>query len=619
MNRRMQYVNILILCLLAMGLYYLFFIKTAHVVVDLVVTEKTDFKIYWARAGQPYSEEHMSMVIARPGRNHYSFFLTDIGKLARLRIDTHRYKGEATLRRLKIEQEGYASYVFAAPRDFRQLVPLAQIEEFTIDRNGIRVVSTGEDPNFELRIQPEYRGISYFSVAVRFLVISFFVFLVYRGGTHLSRNFLFVPLFLFGAWILIITMAGISERNVHPDEYVHLYATQYYDDHWLPPHLEDESVRQTYSVYGVSRLNNGEVYYFFSGKFHKLLEGFKIPEYFSLRLFNVLLFGLILLYTVGSRCARLVAIPLLLSPQIWYVFSYCDSDAFALFVTFLVGCELVSPSSFMRRFLEKRRCPYLCGLVLLGSLLGCLFLLKKNYYPFVAFFYLCLGAQLFFTLSAETRKRAMKRLLAISVVGLILFGMRVGADYVVNGLDRNEKIRVLQEERAHPWYKPSTELHNKHVSLYRKARGTTLKEMVTVERWFERSFQSAFGVFGYFTISAPLPYYDLVRWTGAALLVFVFGSIFLRGGVVESGLALSVLCLSSALIAVSLYHSWTVDFQAQGRYLFPIIPMLGILYARTYRVIYQPVLLLGVTCMYMLGVYAFIFEALLRIPKVVFH
>ncbi len=611
--------NISILCLLAMGLYYLFFIKTAHVEIDLVVEKKTDFKIYWAKAGQPYSEEHMSVVIASPGRNHYSFFLTDIENLARLRIDTHRYQGEATLRRLEIEQEGFDPYVFADPSDFRQLVPLAQIERYTIDKNGLKVVSTGEDPNFELRIHPVYRGISYFSVAVRFLVIGFFVFLVCQAGTHLSRNYLFVPLFLFGALMLIITMAGLSERNVHPDEYVHLYATQYYDNHWLPPHLEDESVRQTYSVYGVSRLNNGEVYYFFSGKFHKLLEGFRIPEYFSLRVFNVLLFGLIFLYTVRSRCARLMAIPFLLSPQIWYVFSYCDSDAFALFVTFLAGCEIISPSSFLRRFLEKRNCPYICGLVILGSLLGCLFLLKKNYYPFIAFFYLCLGTQLFFTLSLEKRKTAMKRLLAISVVGLTLFSLRVGTDYAVNGIDRNEKIRVLREELARPWYKPSTELHKKHVSLYRRARGTTLKEMVTVERWFERSFQSAFGVFGYFTISAPLPYYDLVRWTGGALFIFVFGSIFLRGGIVESGFAISVIGFSAALIAVSLYHSWTVDFQAQGRYLFPIIPMLGILYARTYRVIYQPVLVLGVTCMYMLSVYAFIFEALLRIPKVVFH
>jgi hypothetical protein len=47
--------------------------------------------------------------------------------------------------------------------------------------------------------------------------------------------------------------------------------------------------------------------------------------------------------------------------------------------------------------------------------------------------------------------------------------------------------------------------------------------------------------------------------------------------------------------------------------------MLGILYARTYRIIYQPFFVLGVTCMYLLGVYAFIFVALLRIPKVVFH
>ncbi len=141
--------------------------------------------------------------------------------------------------------------------------------------------------------------------------------------------------------------------------------------------------------------------------------------------------------------------------------------------------------------------------------------------------------------------------------------------------------------------------------------------MVTVERWFEKSFRTGVGVFGYFTISATESFYDLVRWTGFGLFFFVFGSIFLRGGLVNSGLALSVLGLSGALVAVSLHHSWTVDFQAQGRYLFPILPMLGILYAKTEEKIYQPVLALGVTAMYLLGIYVFIFEALLRIPRVV--
>jgi len=619
MSRPAHYVFPAILSLLACILYYVFFINTAYVEVELAVAKRTNFKIYWAEKDKPYSEKHMSVVTAHPRRTHYSFFLTDIKNIARLRIDTHSYAGEATLRHLTVEQEGYAVLTLSDGQKFDKLVPLSQIEDFRVTDDGLWLRSAGGDPNFELVVIPEYLGMDPGWLLIRFGVIIFLVILIYRFTSCLARDFLFVPVLLTGVWVLIIVMAATSKRNVHPDEYVHLYASSYYDDHWLAPALDDESVIDSYSVYGVSRLNNGEVYYLFSGKFHKLLESLRIPEYFSLRMFNICLFGLILLYTIKNKYARMVAVPFLLSSQIWYVFSYCDSDAFALFISFCVSCELVNPESLFNRFLTGDRRRLLPGIVVLGFLFGCLFLLKKNYYPFIAFVYLFLGIQLFFnTSSLAERQTGLKRLTTITIIGLLLFGLHLVEGYVVNGFDRNTKIAELREELARPSYKPSTELHKKDISLKRKARGTTLVEMVTVERWFERSFESSFGVFGYSSISASRTYYDLVRWTGVGLLFFVFGSIFFRGGITSSSLAFALVVLSGALIAASFYHSWTVDFQGQGRYLFPIIPMLGILYACTYRVIHRQILFFGVCAMYFLGMHSFVFQALIRIPKVVF-
>lgn len=618
MSRPGRYVYSAILCLLACTLYYSFFVNTAHVEVEMEVAERTDFKIYWAEKDQPYSEKNVSVVTAHPGRSHYSFFLRDIENIDRLRIDTHNYAGEVTLKYLAIAQEGYRAIVFPDSHDFGELVPLAQIEDYMVTDDGLWLRSAGEDPNFELLVIPEYIGIDLSWLVIRFGVIVFFVLLICWGISCLARDFLFVPVFLTGVWVLIIVMAGISDRNEHPDEYVHLYAASYYDDHWLPPVLEDKAIRNSYSVYGISRLNNGEIYYLFAGKFHKLLESFRIPEYFSLRIFNIFLFGLILLYTIKNSYARMVAIPFLLSSQIWYLFSYCSSDAFSLFITFLVGCELVIPASLLNRFLKGDRGRFFPGLLLLGVLFGCLFLLKRNYYPFIAFFYLCLGAQLLFNTPTPLEKKAgFKRLAVVTITGLLFFGLHLAEGYLVNGFDRNTRIAELREKLADPMYKPSRELDKKYHTLYKKERGTTLVDMVTVDRWFEKSFRSSFGVFGYFTISAPQTYYDLVRWTGVGLLLFVFGSIFLRGGLVNSTFAFSLLVLSGALIAASFYHSWTKDFQAQGRYLLPIVPMLGILYARTHKIIYKPLLILGVSGMYLLGIYSFIFQALLRIPKVV--
>jgi hypothetical protein len=609
----------LFVCLLACGLYFYFFVNRAYVAIELEVDQKTDFKIYWADKGELYAEENMSKVRATPTRTHYHFFLTNIGQVTRLRIDTHAYKGKATLKSIRIQQEGWAPIAIATHEDFNRLVPLAQIEEYDVDQTGLHVTSTDKDPNFELLVTPQYHGRDVGWLLTRFTAICFVFLLLFKYAAPLAKDLSFVPLFLFGVWLLIIAMAGISQRNVHPDEYVHMDAASYYQDHWLPPLIEDPAIRKTYSVYGVSRLNNGEVYYLLAGKFKSLFDGFQISDTFSLRAFNILLFGIILLLSIKDRYARMVALPLLISPQIWYIFSYCNSDAFGLFCSFLAGYQVINPSSHLHRYLQntgwKSR---ITSTLLLSLLIGMLLLLKKNYYPFIVFFYLCLGAQLFTNKEfLEKRKSVLIRLVMITLAGLLIFGLRIGADYMVNGAHRHENLSRIQEELATPWYKPSTELHKKHVSLYLKERGTLLGEIIERDRWFEKSFQTGFGVYGYFTITASYTYYDLVRWTGAGVLFFMLGSVFLRGGFIGSALALSAIGLSAALIGVSVYQSWTVDFQAQGRYLFPIIPMLGLLYAANYHTINNTLLALGVTSMYLLGIYSFIFQGLLYIPKII--
>jgi hypothetical protein len=619
-NRLMKQLLSVFTCLLACGLYFHFFVNTASVEVELTVDQKTDFKIYWAGVDQLYSEKNMVEVPASPERKHYSLFLTDISKAARLRIDTHSYAGKATLKKLVIRQEGWKPISLATAEELAQLAPLNQIAEFRADNDGLSVLSSGIDPSFELLPNPKRLGFDLGWLLLRLAVICVIVFCVLYCTFPLAINLRFVPMLLFGVWMLIIAMAGISKENSHPDEYVHMPAIAYYIDHWLPPVIDDPAIRNTFSAYGASRLNNGEIYYLFAGKFHKFLQTFSMPNYFSMRLFNVCLFGLILLYTIRNRYARMVALPFLVSPQIWYVFSYSASDAFGLFFIFLAACELVDPNSLLHHYLKDDGwVAKLIGCVVLGSLLGIVFLLKRNYHPFIIFFYLVLAAKIFFTDEFfGEKKTAILRLLLLTCIALSLYGLRVGADYYVNGLDRVEKMAQIMEERALPMWKPSTELANKHITLYRKARGITLEQTIKIDHWFEQTFRSTFGVYGYLSIAGTQVYYDLVRWTGVILLVFFFSAIFRGGGLLGSGLAIAVLSLAAVSIGADLYISWARDFQPQGRYLFSLFTILGVLYGWNYAVIDRRMLSLCLMPMFLLAAYSFIFEAFMRIPRVVF-
>ncbi|MFC1831096.1 hypothetical protein ACFL0S_03640 [Thermodesulfobacteriota bacterium] len=597
------------LCLLGCLYYFFFFFNRAFVEVEIEVEQKSQLKIYWADKDQSFSEKRRSSIRISPGAVSYGFFLTNLSGVDRLRFDPMQHPGKATISRVAISQTGYEP--FTVPVE--NLQPAHEIINNKITENGLGFESSGVDPYFLISPQINKSGVNWGIEIVRYLLICSLVIILVRGCAAFRKNFAFVPMLLSMVIMLIITMASISKRNAHPDEYVHLQAAEYYQDHWLPPQIDSKEIENTYSAYGISRLNNGEIYYLLAGKFSKLLEGLKIDRLLALRSFNILLFGLILVYTVKSVSARLVALPFLLSPQVWYIFSYCVSDAFGLFLCFLMGCELVRKNSFLNRVLDVGKSTSARAMILFSVLLALLFLLKINYYPFIVLVYCVIFWR--WLHQHDGRTIIFTRIFACSLMALMVASIRMGADYYVNGADRNEKLAVMQEKTAHHWYKPSTELNKKHVSMYMKERGTTLKALLVKHNWFAHSFQTGFGKYGYFTISGSETYYRLVKWSVIVFLVFLGGAVAFRGDTEGRLLALLVCGLALVLVAASVHRSWTIDFQAQGRYLFPILPMIGVVLARNRSVVDNKVFILLTMQLFLLSLYSFIFIALPAIPR----
>jgi hypothetical protein len=281
-----------------------------------------------------------------------------------------------------------------------------------------------------------------------------------------------------------------------------------------------------------------------------------------------------------------------------------------------VGVQIVAPGSMFNVFLrQKPDSRLLIRSLLLGLLLGSLLLLKKNYYPYIVFVISVLIWQIWEMGSREERLLVVKRMLVLSLIGLSLFGLRRGVDYYVNGFDRADKLAKMSVETAAPLFNPQTELSKKHLHLNMKKRGVSWIFLVKQKRFFEKTYRSMFGSYGYFTISASYRYYDLVRWTGISLLLVFISTIVIHSWRENGFITVSFLVLSLALISASFYHSWTKDFQAQGRYLFPIISMLSIVYARNYRYLNGRLFTTIFIIMFMLSAYSFIFVAIPQIPK----
>ena len=138
-------------------------------------------------------------------------------------------------------------------------------------------------------------------------------------------------------------------------------------------------------------------------------------------------------------------------------------------------------------------------------------------------------------------------------------------------------INQTQEELAAPLYKPSrihSEKRDGYFGLDLRARGTALRELFAPPwSWHTKTFVSATGNYGWLEYSAPGPYYVIMA-AGYLTLLAVYVWAVVRSREVAVGLGFLFVATFAALtVAVAIYHSWFNDFQAQGRYLFPIVAM----------------------------------------------
>jgi hypothetical protein len=482
---------------------------------------------------------------------------------------------------------------------------------------------------------------------------------------------------LFVAVVLAFAMATVSAINKvperwtgPPDEYLHRGAARYYIDHWLPPKVGDAATLDSYSRnYGFSYVNDTDYAYLFAGKFAALIAPFVPDQDLGFRLFNVLLLGVLAAFCGMRPAAFLVFSPLLLSPQIWYIFSYFNGDAFALFLAILIAYQVAESDSLFNRHLDSAGIlRNLSGAVLLGLLVGFLALSKKNYLTFLAFVPVAValarlgrvsallaaavviavggaylkwfeipGAQpwpiaaggaalvLLATvarpLTRGARVNALVKCAWVCIVAAAVIVPRIWWDVAQHGSleQKQAAINQMQEELAEPVYKPSrvySEKRDGYYGMELRARGVPLRELLAPPwSWHTMTFVSATGQYGWLEYSARKPYYVMMA-AGYMALVAVYAWAVLRSSDPAAGLRLLLVSAFAALtVAVALHHSWVNDFQAQGRYLFPIVAMLGIGLQATRDTIDRRAAIGVVAGCYALSVWSFIFIGLWHIPK----
>ncbi len=132
--------------------------------------------------------------------------------------------------------------------------------------------------------------------------------------------------------------------------------------------------------------------------------------------------------------------------------------------------------------------------------------------------------------------------------------------------------------------------------------------------WAVQSFESFSGVYHWMSLSGPPEYYLAIGTLYLALLAFLLAGIC-RLSWRDALFAVAVLGLAVCVVLASAYQSWTADFQPQGRYLFPIIPMIAFLFHHYRESLRSRVFNLLFACLFACSVYSFVFIGLKNIPK----
>ena len=407
---------------------------------------------------------------------------------------------------------------------------------------------------------------------------------------------------------LIFVIMGTTPFNAHPDEHLHFEAARYYMSYWDPPVVGDARSKDTYSSFGISYLDEPDIVYLFAGKFAEALNSTGLSPFLLTRAFNFGLFIALFLFLL--KISFEIGVPfygiLLLSPQIWYIFSYFNGDAFGFFVG---TCLILELSRFIRG--PERTMPQIG----MGVWLGMLLLAKRNYYvllPVVAGVAIC--HWIFF--SGVGKRRALsKKWLKVVVLAAMIALPKIVYQQWVNGFDLSEKRVTQMEKMATPGFKPSqvTASYSPwHVNMH--AKGQPLQELLSVHQWHSISFKSMVGVYGWMNVFSPNWYY----WAILILYLILFGRLFLLSRpFVLSELILTAIAIfgMAASCVASLLNSWNVAFQAQGRYLFPMFCIFLILLAYKWERLPKKLFYLGFFTTGILSLGNFILVGLGNIPR----
>ena len=525
------------------------------------------------------------------------------------------YDGELTVSSITVRQNGIVTMRLTEAEELRACFTGNEQVAFT-DETGFTFTVTGEDPQLipteafrnlysQRNICVLLLGFLIFGTAVA-LLIGLFLWFEKKIQEYTGAQKIIFTLCLSGLLAAVAMCVYVGLRSpfwLNPDEYDVKAAVLYYFSHFMPPDIRSDVISDSFPVYGTSRHFEFNLFYFYAGKIGQFFSDAAV----QIRLFSLILFAVMTGSIIkNSKKHPALLFLLLLTPQVWYIYSYSTSDALDFFVGFLALYELIEENSMLNRLLREKFCRrHILYYAALSLLFVHLFWAKMTFYTILMFLFLILLIRLFYT---EKRERSvlLRKYLILAGLTLLIFAVRyLVTDYPYYGFDKVGVIAEVTERQAEYGYRFSTPPMEAAYSMRFFEKGISLGELLTQYEFHKNLFRTFAGFFGSYAFGEANWYYYVM---GVLYLLLIVRIIY-RFWKYKDGkrwwdfAAVLFSCFVQYVLIVA--NSWLVDFQPQGRYLLPVLFFIAYLISRIDDVRKDKVLCGILVCTCLLSVFCF--------------
>ncbi|MDF1584576.1 MAG: hypothetical protein P1P78_14890 [Methyloprofundus sp.] len=519
---------------------------------ETTLTFKTDnqvsgqVKVFWRNANQGNSYTRARTINIEPNQSEYIAKIDNVSNIEVLYLQANNEQLLSHIQEKKIIEPGFKAE--------------------TLEQEETIIAKLANSSSLIMPLICFFIAYAILAIAIKFTLTK-------RTFSYSSYTVFYFSFFMVA--FLIINLSWQADYNIHPDENAHIESVHYYSHYWDPPVVGDARALHSYQMpWAISRLDDLGISYFFAGKFENLVQLFFTDTTFTARAFNALLFILLFSYSRQKRLVLFMA-PLLCTPQAWYLYSYANRDAFALFISLLLAWQLVNVKSALNNFLQSPRVFDHWRYVLIpGALLGLLSIEQTNYYLFILFFLAFLLWRVLFFVQAK--RVFIYKCLMLIAIAVLVFLTRFGLDAAINGADKYSQRVAYAEQHAGADFKPSiASTPESYSGLRLKDKGVSLLELFKPPwDWHKMTFKSFSGFYGYYAQYSPHWYYMYVLLVYSLLLLITLRhAVFIAQWRYQLFSVLTGVALFGGLLMGMLF-SWLYDFQPQGRYIFPIIPII---------------------------------------------